>query len=194
MKKFVVLMLAGAAYGQQLDLSSLDKLSAKARESSVVTLDGAKLKLASQFLSSEDEAQEKAKGLISGLRGVFVRTFEFDTNGVFSSSDLDPIRKQLTGPGWSNIVNVKDREEAAEVYLFSKGDLLDGIAIIAVEPKEVAVVNIVGPVDINSLRKLSGSFGIPNIGGEIMRGVQPKPPTPKTKPKPQPQKDDDDEE
>jgi hypothetical protein len=192
MRTLCVFLLAGAACAQQLDLSSLDALSAKAKESSTVTLDGAKLKLASQFLSSGDDSQQKAKGIIAGLRGVFVRTFEFDGNGAYSAADLEPVRKQLAAPGWSNIVSVKERNESAEVWLFSKGDVLDGITIIAAEPKEVAVVNIVGPVDINSLSKLSGSFGIPNIGAELVRKPQPKAPT--AKPQPQKREEDDDDE
>jgi hypothetical protein len=196
MKKWCVFLLAGAAYAQQLDLSSLDKLAGRAKESSSVTLDAAKLKLVSGFLSSEDASQEKAKGLISGLRGIFVRTFEFDGKGEYSQADLEPLRKQLAAPGWANIVNVKERTESTEVWLFSKNDVLDGIAIIAAEPGEVAVVNIVGPIDINALSKLSGSFGIPNIGGDLVRKAAPKPSTPKaqSQPQPQPQKRDDDDE
>jgi hypothetical protein len=193
MKTLLMLLAASAAYAQQLDLSSLEKLAGKARESSAVTLDAAKLKLAAQFLSSEDESQQKAKGLITGLRGVFVRSFEFENEGEYSSADLEPLRKQLSAPGWSNIVSVKERDESAEVYLFAKGDILDGIAVIAAEPNEVTVVNIVGPVDINALSKLSGSFGIPNIGGELMRKGQPKPPA-TAKPPAKPKREDDDDE
>ena len=194
MKYFVLFIFSGIACAQQLDLSVLEKLSSKASESSTVTLDASKLKLASQFLSSEDASQEKAKSLISGLRGIFVRTFEFENGGAYLSADLEPIRKQLTGPGWSNIVNVKDRDETAEVWLFSKGDVLDGIAVIAAEPKELAVVNIVGPIDMNALSKLGGSFGIPKIDSDML-GIQQKGTAkPKAQPKPATPKRDDDEE
>jgi hypothetical protein len=182
-----VILLAASVQAQQLDLTSLDKLAAKATEASHVTLDGPKLKLASQFLAGGDESQKSVQTLVSGLRGIFVRTFEFDKQGEYSLADLDPLRKQLATPGWSNIVNVKDRTESAEIWFFTKGDLLDGIAIIAAEPDEVAVVNIVGPIDITALSKLSGSFGIPDIAREI-RKVQPKP-----APKPHKEKAKDDE-
>jgi hypothetical protein len=190
MNRLLVFLLASAAYAQQLDLSSLEKLANKAKESTSVNFDAAKLKFASQFLSSEDESQQKAKSLISGLRGIFVRAFEFDGDGGASSADLEPVRKQLAAPGWSNIVSVKERNESAEVWLFSKGDVVDGIAVIAVEPGEVAVVNIVGPVDINALRKLSGSFGIPDIDPDLIRKAQPKPAPPKPGAKPKRENDD----
>jgi hypothetical protein len=194
MKKLLVFLLASVAHAQQLDLSALEKLSGKARESSMVTLDATKLKFAAQFLSSEDESQIKAKDLISGLRGVFVRIFEFDRNGEYSQGDLDPIRKQLTGPGWSNIISVKERDESSEVWLFSKGEVMDGIAVIAAEPNEVTVVNIVGKVDINTLSNLTGSFGIPNIGRELMRKSQPRPPAREKPPARTPKRENEDEE
>jgi hypothetical protein len=194
MKCLLLVLFCGIACAQQLDLSVLDKLSSKASESSTVTLDAAKLKLASQFLSSEDASQEKTKSLITGLRGVFVRVFEFDNEGAYSPADLEAIRKQLTAPGWSNIVNVKDRDETAEVWLFSKGDVLDGLAVIAGETRELAVVNIVGQIDMNTLRKLGGSFGIPKIDSNML-GIQQKGTTkPKAQPKPAAPKRDDDEE
>ena len=193
MRKLMVFLLASAAYAQQLDLSSLDKLAGKAHETTTVNFDAAKLKFASQFLSSEDESQQKAKSLISGLRGIFVRTFEFEGDGGHSSADLEPVRKQLTAPGWANIVTVKEKRESTEVWLFSKGDVVDGIAVIAVEPDEIAVVNIVGPVDINALRKLSGSFGIPDIDGGLIPKAQPKPAPAKPPVKPKKVNEDDDE-
>jgi hypothetical protein len=170
MRTFLVFLIAGAAWGQQLDLSSLDKLAGKAAETSLITLDGAKLKLASQFLSSEDKPQQQAKDLITGLKGIFVRTFEFDGPNRYSASDLEPVRKQLTAPGWSNIIMVKERNESSEVWLFNKGEQLGGIAIIAAEPNEVSVVNIVGPIDLSALSNLTGSFGIPRIDPKLLGG------------------------
>lgn len=180
MKKYLIALVAAAASAQQLDLSSLDRLGSRARESANVTLDESKLKLASMFLSAEDGEQKQAKALVSGLKGVYVRTFEFDKPGEYSQADLDPIRRQLSSPGWSSIVNVKGRDESAEVWLHSKGEALGGMAIIASESNELVVVNIVGPLDIASLAKLSGSFGIPKIGvlGEKKPAPSPAPAKP----------------
>jgi hypothetical protein len=193
MKQLWVFLLAAIACAQQLDLSSLDKLASKASESSTVNLDAPKLKIASQFLSSDDPSHGNVKNLITGLRGISVRSFEFDSEGAYRMSDLDPIRNQLKAPGWSNIVNVKDRNESAEVWLFTKGDVLDGIAIIAAEPDEVTVVNIVGSIDINSLSKLSGSFGIPDIDTDML-DIRKKPapkPSPSKPAQPKREKNDD---
>jgi hypothetical protein len=162
---FFLLGTIGTA--QQLDLSSLDRLASRATESSLITLDEDKLKLASRFLSGQDLTQDLTKNVIQGLKGIYVRTFEFDRPNAFTAADLEPIRKQLTAPGWSSIISVKERDESSEIWLHSKNGALSGLAIIAAEREELAVVNIVGPVDLNSLAKLAGNFGIPKdfLGG-----------------------------
>jgi len=60
-----------------------------------------------------------------------------------------------------------------EVYLMLVGDQISGLAVLSVEDKELTVVNIVGPVDLEKLSQLEGQFGVPELGIE--------PPKPKTK-------------
>jgi hypothetical protein len=189
--KTVILAAVAAAsiLGQRLDLSSLDRFAAKASETANVELDAEKLGLVSKFLSADSAQDQKTKDLVSNLKGVFVRTFEFEQPGAYALTDLDPIRQQLQAPGWQKIVEVKEKTESAEVYFFSENKQLGGIAVIAAEPKEIAVVNIVGPIDINALGGLSGTLGIPAsvLGGKATtRGAESKP-----EPKPESKKDDD---
>ena len=42
-----------------------------------------------------------------------------------------------------------------------------GLAIIAAEPKELVIVNIVGPIDLEKLSQLEGIFGIPDLNIRI---------------------------
>jgi hypothetical protein len=175
MKWISALLLAATASGQQLDLSILDKLASKAKSSVNVTLDEDKLKFASAFLSDGDQNQAAAKNLVTGLKAINVRVFEFDTAGQFAPTDLDAIRTQLRGPGWSKIVDVKDGAETAEVYMFAKGKDMGGLAVIAGEKKELTVVNIVGPIDLKTLGSLAGKFGVPK---DILGGAVPKPAKP----------------
>jgi hypothetical protein len=188
MKWVMALALAAVASGQQIDLSALDKLSSRAKSVVNVTLDEDKLKFASAFLSNEDTNQEAAKTLVGGLKSINVRVFEFDKPGSFASSDMDAIRSQLRTPGWSKLVEARDGDEIAEVYMYSKGKDLGGITVIAGEKLELAVVNIVGPVDLKTLGSLAGKFGIPKdvMGGgpSAPKQVAPRKPTP-----PAPQKD-----
>jgi hypothetical protein len=167
---FLVIMVP-LAYGQEakLRIDHLDKLAAKASEVSDVDLEGPLLQTASKFLS-KGESDAELKELVSGLKGIYVRSFEFEKEGVYSQADLDTIRKQLQSPGWTRIVNVhsKQDKETTEIYSMLSGDKIVGLAILSAEPKELTVVNIVGPVD---LARMGGHFGIPPMSLE--RGSNP---------------------
>src|SRR5437868_13136424 len=70
----------------------IERLSEKARDSQNITLDGALLKLAAAFLNSNDRDQKLAKDVISNLKYIHVRNFEFEKEEEFSDRNLDPIR------------------------------------------------------------------------------------------------------
>jgi len=158
------LLLAGLAPAQQIKWN-YDKLAARASDSTEVTLDGALLRQAAKFLSNQgDEAQ--AKKVVAGLKGIYVRSFEFKKPGEYTKEDVDAFRAQIHAPEWQKIVDTHSKEdgEDTEVYLKSgAGDTIDGLAIISAEPKELTLVNIVGTVDLASLSALSGHFGIPEV-------------------------------
>lgn len=165
MKRFLFCSLVlglALARGQALKLDSLDKLAAKASDTVKVTLNGQLLKLAARFLSNEDPEETQVKELVKNLKGIYVRSFEFSKVGQYSDSDLDAIRSQLRDANWTAIVEVHGKnEENADIFVKGDGDQFMGVAIIAAEPRELTVVHIDGPIDIEGLRKLSGNFGIP---------------------------------
>jgi uncharacterized protein DUF4252 len=162
------------AYGQQarLRLDNLDRLSAGASELVDVIVDKNLLQLAAKFFNpkrSPDEA--KIKELIEGLEGVFVKRFAFDQDGGFTEADIEAIRSQLRAPGWSRIVGVRSKKKTSiniDVFLMSEGAIIKGLAVLAVEPRALTVVNVVGPIDIEKLSQLEGKFGIPKF--DLMTG------------------------
>jgi hypothetical protein len=170
MRYWVAVLLAGAAWGQQLDLSRLDGLSAKASESTNITLDADKLRMVSGFVEDKDKV---AQGLLSTLKAIQVRAFEFDAAGAYSQSDLDGVRAQLKAPNWVRMIEVKEKDESAEIWFYSEGGKPGGLAVIAAEPKELAVVNLVGPIDLQTLGKLGGIMGIPNIRTGLLEQKKP---------------------
>ncbi len=50
---------------------------------------------------------------------------------------------------------------------------MSGVAVVVSESKSIAVVNIIGPIDIDLLAELSGKLNIPKI--EIEKESQEKP-------------------
>jgi hypothetical protein len=149
---------------QQFQLN-LDTLAAKASNAVDLSLSGATLRFAAKFLDGHDPDEAQIKKLIEGLQGIYIKHFEFKHDGEWTQADLDRIRNQLHAPDWDRIVGVKSAEEgsAAEIYLHIEGDKNTGIAIIEAEPRELTVVNIVGPVDLEGLADLGGHFNIPKL-------------------------------
>jgi hypothetical protein len=111
----LIVLAAHAAQAQDITIPvNIDRLSAKAVESVNVTVDGALLQLAAKFLSQSDPEQRAVKNLISNLKGVYVRSFEFAGPGEYSDADVDALRAQLKAPLWSRMVNVRSTRGGRE--------------------------------------------------------------------------------
>ncbi|MCL5005668.1 MAG: DUF4252 domain-containing protein [Acidobacteria bacterium] len=152
-----------AAYAQnaKLDLSQLDKLASKASSIKDVNLDGAMLKqIGSSQLNLAGPAGE-FKDMASRLHGIYVRKYEFDKPGEYPQEDLDSLMKQLRSGGWTSMVRKENKKtgEIKGVYLMNKGGETVGMAVVKVAPKEVSIVNIVGPINIGELGGLGGHPG-----------------------------------
>jgi hypothetical protein len=136
---------------------SLDKLAAKAKETVNISLDGSMLRLAGNFLSGRRTDEAKVKQLTEGLKGLYVRVFEFGEEGLYSDGDVAPLRSQLvTAKGWSKIVDVAEKSERTEVYAKAEADKIVGMAVIAAERRELTVVYVDGPIDLKQLGELVG--------------------------------------
>jgi hypothetical protein len=169
----VALMLIAAsavatrAQDSRLQLSSLDHLAAKASQSVDVAINERLMRLASKVFSDQDVEEREIKKLVAGIKGIYVRSFEFENEGQYTAADVETIRTQLRGPGWTRLVNVTSKKEGnLEVYLLMNGEQVGGLAVLSTDVKELAVVNIVGPVDLEKLAKLEGQFGVPELGIE----------------------------
>jgi hypothetical protein len=168
MKRTLTLLLAGVMAiplpAQQFKFD-LQHLESKAADTVDVSLNGATLQFAAKFLDTKDPDEAKVKKLISSLEGIYIKAFEFKNEGAWTDADLKQVRDQLRAPEWSRIVGVKSAEEGetAEVYVRTENKKITGVAILAAEPKELTVVNIVGPVDLDSIAELSGHLGIPKL-------------------------------
>jgi hypothetical protein len=165
---------SAAAFAQsaKLELSQLDKLASKASEVTNVTLDGSMLKLAGQQMSqkaAKSKSQKKAfaAGLVSRLKGIYVKSFEFERPGEYTKADLESVTRQLESGGWKAIVHVEEKKsgETTGVYIMQEGGETVGMAVVAAEPKELTVVNLVGPIDFSQLGSLGSLGALGQLGG-----------------------------
>lgn len=148
-----------------LKLPSFDALAAKAVSSVNVTLDGPLLSAAAGFLDPNNPDDAAAMEVIHGLTGIYVRSYTFDTDFAYPVAKIDAVRKQLAAPGWQQIVSVRNNKEGTKVdiYLSMDQGLANGLAIISSGPREFTIVNIVGSIDLQKLRRLEGKLGIPRL-------------------------------
>src|SRR5262249_3814398 len=149
----------------KLALPSFAGLAQRASESVTISLDPAMLGLAGKFLDSNDAQDAATKDVLQGLQGIYVRSYTFDRDFAYQASDIDPIRNQLSGPGWNRLMQTRSRKSRADVdiYIMIDNNQATGLALIASEPRQFTIVNIVGAIDLDKLHRLEGQFGVPKL-------------------------------
>lgn len=165
---FLAVLSAATAWPQTLDLSSLEKIASKAKETNEVNLDANQIRAALMFIPHDDkdsaDFDEGTKKLLDGLQKITIRNYEFEKAGEFQDADLQPVRSQLAKlKGWAKIVDSKEKDERSEVYMFTEDGKPTGIAVIDVEPRELSVVLVKGSSSLAEIGKLHGMMGLPNI-------------------------------
>jgi hypothetical protein len=172
------LLLAGPACAQskgRLNLPEFSALADKASETVAVTMDSNLLGVGCRFLNAADPEEAAAKKVCTSLSGVYVRHYSFESDYAYPKGDIDSVRRQLNAPGWSRIVEARSKKENTnvDVFVLIAGDKVQGLAVIASEPREFTIVNIVGNIDLAQLHDLEGNFGVPKLG--IEAGKKPAP-------------------
>jgi hypothetical protein len=153
----------GQAQDAKLQLGNLDKLSEKAARVTDVTLDGSLLEFAIKIIEKAEENDEdvrQLKSIVKNLKGIYIKSFEFDEASQYSKADVEAIRSQLTSPRWTKIVQSIDKRnnEHNEIYLLKVGERVEGVVILVAEAKELTVVNIVGNVPVDKIAALERHF------------------------------------
>jgi Domain of unknown function (DUF4252) len=152
-----------AAAQQRLNLDFLAGLEDRAEEVVDITLDQQMLRLATKFLNGKNDDERAVREIVGGLKGIYVRSYEFARTGEYDRSLIDRIKSQL-GPSWKPLVTVRSKtKENVNIMADMAGDNIVGLVVIAAEPRELTVVNIVGSIDLDKLAQLEGEFGIPHI-------------------------------
>jgi hypothetical protein len=157
--------LGASAWAQQIPLEALEKkFAGKTSETVEVNLDGALLGFAARFMNDRDPEEAKAKQLLQDVKAIYVRVWKFEREGDYGPPEIEAIRSELKG--WSKVVDVRsarNQSDNAGVYIQLAGDKIQGLVVLAAEPRELTLVNIVGAIDPERLRDLGGNLGIPKL-------------------------------
>ncbi|MBX7169617.1 MAG: DUF4252 domain-containing protein [Pyrinomonadaceae bacterium] len=182
-----VLVTVGITNAQEparIQFEKLNKLEEKAQDVVEVNIDGKLLDLAKRVLVKLNDKDAKTVGeAIKGLRGIYVRMYNFDKENQFDTNDIDEIRAQLKSPGWEKIANVRSKKDNQKIDIFTMftGDVMSGVAVVLSGAKSVGVVNVIGPIDIDTLVEISGKLNIPKIDVETSSEKNDSPNTKKGK-------------
>ncbi len=152
--------------GGRLRLDGLERLAPKAAETVNIEIDGFLMRFAGSILSDKDPEEQAVKEMLEGLKGIYVKSYEFKSEGQFSEADFATVREQLRAPGWSRLIDVESRGldfGDAELYLASAGGRVEGFALLVAGPKELTVINIVGSLDLDKLKRLGKNLNLPRI-------------------------------
>ncbi|HYJ90970.1 MAG TPA: DUF4252 domain-containing protein [Pyrinomonadaceae bacterium] len=165
----IVLALAAVSVSAQdakLHFERLNALEAKARDVVEVNVDGKLLDLAKRVTTKLNDKDARTVGqAISGLKGIYVRVYNFAEPNQYDMADIDQIRAELNNPSWQKVANVRSKKNDQKVDIFTMftGDQMSGAAVVISDTKTVALVNVVGVIDIDTLVELSGRLNIPKV-------------------------------
>jgi hypothetical protein len=164
MRTIFVLLTAVLLQAQTIKFPpSIEKLAQTARETVDVTVDASMLEFAGRMLSDRNPDHVRARRVLRNLKAVTVKSFEFAAENAYSAADVDSIRKQLQGPDWSRVVEVRSRRdrENVDVFMRTANGVVSTLVVIAAEPRELTVVELNGAIRPEDLQDLRGMAGIP---------------------------------
>lgn len=153
----------------KLNFENLDYLNQRAIETVEVNIDGKLLNLAKRVLVKVNDKDAKKVGeAIDGLKGIYVRVFKFENDNEYNLAEVDAIRTQLQKPAWLQLANVRSKKnnQKIDVYTMFTGDVMSGVAVVISEKRSIALVNVVGPIDLELLAEIGGKLNIPEISIE----------------------------
>ena len=149
------------------------ELAARASDVTEVTLGKNMLAFAAKIMNGKNEDDAEIRHLIEGLEGIYVREYEFDKPGQFTPEEVDQLRKYFETSEWSPLVREREKKntESTDVMVKLVNGESHGMFILTVEPKELTIVLILGPIRMDQLGELKGIGGLGALGG-IEKGVK----------------------
>jgi hypothetical protein len=160
----LLLPTIGAAQNPELSLPDFRFIAHNATESVNISLGPWLLHTMGSLIDEHDADSADAKRLLAGIQSIRVRTYQFDSDALPIAA-IDSVRRQLEGPGWSQLLQSRDRDdgESVEIYVMTERDRTKGFALIATEPREFTIINIVGSIRLEDLAKLEQRLPLPSV-------------------------------
>jgi hypothetical protein len=114
------------------------------------------LGFAGQFMDKDDASTKK---LVEGLDGIYIRNYEFAKEGAYTKEEIDQLRAYFTNGGeWKSLVKEHSQKdgESSDIMVKMVNGQNHGMFILTAEPKEISIVFILGPIQMDELKHLNG--------------------------------------
>jgi hypothetical protein len=162
----LLLPVLSLAQDAALKIPDFAALAGKATESVNITLSPWLLRMAGTFVDDKDADSAATKRLLAGVKSIQVRSYQFASDFAYSMSDIDAVRRQLAAPGWSQLMQVhnRDKNEDVGVYILVQNQRTNGLALITSAPRQFTIINIVGSISVEDLPKLEHDLHLPTAG------------------------------
>lgn len=157
-----------SAAGPQLKLPEFEHLRQVATESVNVSIGAWPLGLAAGLADSDNEPDAAEFGeLLHGLKGIYIRSYEFASDNMYPNADVEAVRAQLSAPEWSPVAQVRSAREGekVDISLCMSGEKISGLALVASSPRTFTIINVVGAIDLQKLATIERRFGVRRPGG-----------------------------
>jgi hypothetical protein len=167
--------VSAAAQSARLKLD-LGNLSSRAKETVNISIDKNTVDWAVQALNSEGGGAAKMRELMKELEGITVQSLEFEKDKGPSTEELieaaRSVMQELDRPQWQSIISATEkhaqRTELVRVSLWkdAAGEI-GGLALLAIEPGEIVLVNVVGKVKLDQIEAIGKAIGHPGMFGPL---------------------------
>jgi hypothetical protein len=163
----------------------MDALAADATFSTSFTFNRSMLESARQNMP------EDLQPLVAKLRSITVHTYRYSAPGMYHAAELDAVRAQFSGEGWTHWRAEKHANAQAavpgasmdagagpdmaygspdplrtDVWVRMKHSNVDGVVLLVANERNVNVIVVDGMIDPLELLHLRGHLGIPRDAGE----------------------------
>jgi hypothetical protein len=167
---------AGGDARVRLDFGALSALGTSSAVN--IAIDEQTVEWGSKALGEHGGDEAELRALMKELDGIYVTAFDYDEGQGPDPAELaaatETVVETLDGPEWSPVVSVNQPEKGGttlvRVCLHGDPASPDGLAIFVLEPDEVALVNILGPVRLDQLARIGRALGKPAMLGPLSTG------------------------
>jgi hypothetical protein len=171
----------------------LGNLASRAKETVNISIDKTTVGWAMQALNAKGGDADKLRDIMKDLEAITVQALEFEKDKAPSTDELMDAAKnamrELDGPRWKTVISANEKHdngnEVVRVSLWKNAaGEVEGLAILALEPGEIVLVNVVGKIRLDQIGELGKALGHPGMFGALGGNAATQPnPTPAPKPK-----------